>query len=176
MQVFGQRNQDRCKYLPVANLGEHTGMTRDRFSIIMRYCVWSYEPEDRANGMSSEEYRWKLVDGFIDMINEHRSHYFSPSWLIYADESISRWYGLGGHWINKGLPMYVAIDQKLEDGLAIQDSCCAKSTILLQLKLVKNAEANANAEYVCYCSLLPLALSSNLTHLLFCFSNQRKQQ
>jgi hypothetical protein len=45
-----------------------------------------------------------------------------------------------------GLPMYVAIDCKPEDGLKIQDSCCAKSGILLQLKLVKTAEANAADE------------------------------
>lgn len=136
----------RCKYIPPANLGERTGMTRDRFHVILRYLAWSYQPKIRPDGMSSEEYRWKLVDGFIDTINEHRSHYFSPSWLICADESISRWYGLGGHWINKGLPMYVAMDRKPEDGLEIQDSCCAKSGILLQLKLVKTAEANANSE------------------------------
>ena len=60
-----------------------------------------------------------------------------------ADESISRWYGLGGHWINMGLPMYVAMDRKPEDGLEIQDCCCAKSGIMCQLKLVKTAAANA---------------------------------
>ena len=148
---FGERaslwsSQSRCKYVPAANLGEKTGMSRDRFTAILRHCVWSHQPSIRPAGMSSEEHRWKLVDGFVKRINEHRAHYMVPSWLICADESISRWYGLGGHWINMGLPMYVAIDCKPEDGLEIQDSCCAKSGILLQLKLVKTAEANAQDE------------------------------
>jgi Transposase IS4 len=148
---FGQRaslwaTTSRCKYIPAPNLGEKTGMTRDRFTSILRYLVWSEQPCIRPDGMSSEEYRWKLVDGFVDRINKHRANFMHPSWLVCVDESISRWYGLGGHWINIGLPMYVAIDRKPEDGLEIQDSCCAKSGILLQLKLVKTAEANAADE------------------------------
>jgi Transposase IS4 len=138
--------QSRCKYIPAANLGERTGMTRDRFTCLLRYVCWSDQPLIRPENMSSEDYRWKLIDGFVERINQHRSHFFFPSWLICADESISRWYGLGGHWINMGLPMYVAMDRKPEDGLEIQDACCAKSGILLQLKIVKTAEANANDE------------------------------
>ena len=72
-------------------------------------------------------------------VNEHRVAYFHPSSINYVDESISRWYGLGGSWINKGLPMCVAIDRKPEDGCEIQDACCAKSNIMMRLKLVKSA-------------------------------------
>lgn len=50
-----------------------------------------------------------------------------------------RWCGLGGHWINKGLPMHVAIDGKLEDGLEAQNACCANSGTMSQLKLAKMA-------------------------------------
>ena len=105
--------------------------------------VWSKQPAQRPEGMSSESYRWMLVEDFVLNINEHREDFFTPSFLLCADESISRWYGLGGHWINIGLPMYVAMDRKPEDGMEIQNACCAKSGIMCQLKLVKSAAANA---------------------------------
>ena len=145
---FGSRaalwaTTSRCKYIPAANFGEKTGMTRDRFAALLRCMVWSEQPPERPEHMSSEQYRWLLVEGFVRNFNEHRSQFFSPSWHLCVDESISRWYGLGGHWINMGLPMYVAIDRKPEDALEIQNSCCAKSGIMAQLKLVKTATANA---------------------------------
>jgi Transposase IS4 len=120
-------------------------MTQDRFHAIFRHMVWSYQPSMRPEGMSSEAYRWLLVEDFVKNFNEHRAHFFSPSWQVCVDESISRWYGLGGHWINIGLPMYVAMDRKPEDGLEIQNACCAHSGIMYQIKLVKTAEANAAA-------------------------------
>ena len=63
--------------------------------------------------------------------------YFEPSHLKCVDESISRWYGLCGTWINCGLPFYVAIDRKSEDGCEIQNSCCALAGIMLRLKIAK---------------------------------------
>jgi hypothetical protein len=53
---------------------------------------------------------------------------------------MSRWYGQGGDWINHGLPNYVAIDRKPENGCEIQNSACGRSGVLLRLKLVKTAE------------------------------------
>ena len=53
-----------------------------------------------------------LVDNHIEAFNAHRAESFTPSELIVVDESISQWYGTGGYWINAGLPMYVATDQK----------------------------------------------------------------
>ena len=91
--------------------------------------------------MSSENYRWMLVSDFVDRYNRHRARFFNPSSKICVDESISRWYGLGGHWINIGLPMYVAMDRKPEDGCEIQNACCGKSGIMMQLWLVKTAAA-----------------------------------
>ena len=124
-------------------LGEKTGMSRDRFELLLRFMVWSVQPAQRPEGMSHEAYRWLLVEDFVANFNEHRQQFFSPSWHMCADESISRWYGLGGHWINMGLPMYVAMDQKPEDGLEIQNCCCAISGVMCQFKLVKTAAANA---------------------------------
>ena len=145
---FGDRRslwakKSSCKYVPAANLGERTGMSRDWFEALQCCMIWSRQPAQRPEGMSHEAYRWLLVEDFVHNFNEHREQFFNPSWGLCADESISRWYGLGGHWINMGLPMYVSMDRKPEDGLEIQDICCAKSGIMCRLKLVKTAAANA---------------------------------
>ena len=55
------------------------------------------------------------------------------------DESISRWYGLGGSWINLGLPHCVAMDRKPEHGCGIQNACDGMCGIMMRLKLVKSA-------------------------------------
>jgi len=135
--------ESSCRYLPPPLLGQ-TGMTRPRFDELTQHMEWSEQPEERPPGLSSETYRWMLVDDFVSRINSHRVQHFSPSHLICVDESISRWYGLGGSWINAGLPFYVAIDRKPEDGCEIQNSCCAKSGIMLRLKIVKSPVEEAN--------------------------------
>jgi hypothetical protein len=130
------------KYVSAASMGK-TGMPRQRFDDLWRYMVWSEQPPDRSEGMSHEKYRWMLVDGFVEQYNRHRENDFIPSDLICVDESISRWYGQGGHWINHGLPMYVAIDRKPENGCEIQNACCGRCSIMMRLKLVKTAEEEA---------------------------------
>ena len=56
-----------------------------------------------------------------------------------------RWYGTGGSWINAGLPNYVAIDRKPENGCEVQNCACGATGVMLQLRLVKTVEeANAN--------------------------------
>ena len=94
----------------------------------------------RPEHMGSEAYRWLIVDGFVEKFNRYRESNFTPSDLICADESISRWYGQGGFWINHGLPQYIAIDRKPEFGCEIQSSCDGKSGIMIRLKLVKTME------------------------------------
>ena len=88
--------------------------------------------------MSAEVYRWKLVDDFVEAFNLHRKECFTPGTFICADESISQWYGQGGYWINEGLPCYIAIDRKPENGCKIQNSACGDSGVMLRLKIVKN--------------------------------------
>ena len=83
-----------------------------------------------------------LVDDFVLAFNEYRAKNYSPSDRICVDESISRWYGLGEHWINCGLPNYVAMDRKPENGCEIQNACDGRSKIMIQLKLVKGAQDN----------------------------------
>jgi hypothetical protein len=115
----------------------------------MKNVRFSKQPSQRPPGMSSETYRWKLVDDFVKHFNDHRATTFIPSSHICADESISRWYGLGGEWINIGLPMYIAIDRKPENGCEIQDSACGKSGVMLRIRLVKTAvEEEANSIHV----------------------------
>ena len=67
--------------------------------------------------------------------------------LICADESISRWYRQGGHWINLGLSMYVAMYMKPENGTDIHNAACGRSGIMMQLSIVKSAK---NEEYQQY--------------------------
>ena len=66
--------------------------------------------------------------------------------MICVDESMSRWYGQGGHWINHGLPQYVAIDRKPENGCEIQNAACGMSGVMLRLKLVKGADLPGSEE------------------------------
>ena len=90
--------------------------------------------------MSQEKYRWPIIDGFAKEINDYRASHFYPSDLIFVDDSMSLWYGQGGHWINHGLPMYVAIDRKPENGCEIKNACCGRSSIMMRINLVKTAE------------------------------------
>ena len=146
---FGDRSslwspKPSSNYVPAPNFGAKTGMARERYCQLMRHVAWSSQPEERPDGLSSETYRWMLVDDFVKNINAHRRSFFSPSWQICVDESIIRWYGLGGTWINCGLPMYVAIDRKPEDGMEIQNACCANVGIMMQMKIVKSAVEEKN--------------------------------
>jgi hypothetical protein len=59
---------------------------------------------------------------------------------------MSRWYGQGGHWIEHGLPQYVAIDRKPENGCEVQNAACGRSGIMLQLQLVTTAYHEATRE------------------------------
>jgi Transposase IS4 len=120
-----------------------------RFEELLRCIRFSDQPEEdeRPPGMSLQVYRWRLVDDFVESFNAHRQETFRPSDLICVDESMSRWYGQGGEWINIGLPTYVAIDRKPENGCEIQNSACGRSGVMLRLKLVKSIEAETNAQH-----------------------------
>jgi Transposase IS4 len=127
------------KYIPAASFGK-TGMDRSRFETLWSCLTFSEQPVTRPQEMSSERYRWMRVDDFVHRFNEHRRLQFSPSHRICVDESISRWYGQGGSWINHGLPHCVAIDRKPENGAEIQSAACGRSAIMLSLKLVTSIE------------------------------------
>ena len=67
--------------------------------------------------------------------------------LICADEAISRWYGQGGHWINLGLTVYVAIDRNPENGAEIYNSTCGKSGIMIRLRIMKYVKNEEDQKY-----------------------------
>lgn len=134
------------KYMPAASLGK-TGMSRHRFDMLFRAMRFGEQPDQRPLDMTSEQFRWKLLDDFVLNFNLHRATTFIPSEDICVDESISRWYGLGGSWINIGLPQYIAMERKPDNGCEIQNAACGKSGVMLQLKLVKTAAASQGEFY-----------------------------
>lgn len=125
------------KYIPTPMLGR-TGVSRDRFDDVFSSLRFSHQPSEIPENTTSEEYRWMLLNDHINKFNEHRKHNYYPSTTMCVDESMSKWNGLGGDWINKGIPHYVAIDRKPEDGGEIQDMADGESGCLLQLKVVKS--------------------------------------
>ena len=46
--------------------------------------------------------------------------------------------GLGGGWIKCGLPTFLCIERKPEDGFEIQNICSARSQTMMHIKLVVN--------------------------------------
>ena len=126
------------KYLPSYNL-RATGMSRNRFDDIWYAVRWSRQPPEQPHGMSSEQYRWMLVDDFVANINEYRARTFVPGGHLEADESMIRWYGVGGSFVDAGIPHYAAIERKPDNGAEIQNLADVLSGIMLQLKIVKSA-------------------------------------
>ena len=51
-----------------------------------------------GEGTRNEAIWWKLVEDLVTNFNEFRTQIFSPSDLMYYDESILRCSGQGGHW------------------------------------------------------------------------------
>ena len=126
------------KYLPAPNFTRI--MPSHRFETL-RCCIRFSASADI--GESDDSNRWSLVDDFVKAINDHREMYVTPSDLICVDESMSRWYGLGGDWIDVGLPTYRAIDRKPENGCEIKSSACGRSGIMLRLEIVKSPQEDA---------------------------------
>ena len=73
------------KYEPAPNFGRRTGMSRNRFEEITRCIRYSYQHDERPDEVTSEQYRWMLVDDFITNYNNHRAECFKPSELICVD-------------------------------------------------------------------------------------------
>ena len=84
------------KYIPAPSFGL-TGMPRKQFDDLWMWIRFSEQPPNHPSDMTSEQYRWRLVDDFIKNFNKHRAQNFLPSDEICVDESMSRWYGQGGH-------------------------------------------------------------------------------
>ena len=64
------------KYIPAPSFGL-TGMPQKRFDDLWMCIRFSEQPPKRPSDMTSEQYRWRLVDDFIKNFNEHRAQIFS---------------------------------------------------------------------------------------------------
>jgi hypothetical protein len=73
-----------------------------------------------------------LVDNFVENINAYRQRTFVPGDHLKADEMVIRWYGVGGGYVNKGLPMYLALERKPDNGGEIQNLADVASGIMLR--------------------------------------------
>jgi hypothetical protein len=100
---------------------------------------WSRPPAEQPEGMSSEQYRWMLVEDFVTNFNEYRSWSFDPGDHLEANKTIIRWYSFWGAFVDVGLLMYVAMDRKPDNGAEIQNLADVLSGIMLRLKIVKSA-------------------------------------
>jgi len=143
---FGSRaelwaTKPRSKHMPAPAFGSRTGMPRHRFDALWSALTFSRQPPGgpASDDPSGERYRWGLVNDFITAINLHREEHVTPGETLCVDESILKWYGLGGHEIDVGLPMYVAIDRKPENGCEIQNAACGRSGMMLRFNLVTTA-------------------------------------
>ena len=77
---FGSRaslwsNVTTNKYIPAPSFGL-TGMPRKRFDDLWMCIRFSEQPPNHASDMTSEQYRWRLVDDFVINFNEHRAQNF----------------------------------------------------------------------------------------------------
>jgi Transposase IS4 len=65
------------KFIPPANFAL-TGMSRNRFEEIWSLMTFSCQPPVRPDNMSTQDYRWMLVDDFVTDYNKHRRVRFRP--------------------------------------------------------------------------------------------------
>lgn len=87
------------------------------------------------------------MESFVEVINRHRCAVVSHLETICVDESISRWYGLGGDWYEIILPHYLKLDRKTESGYELRTSYCANCGIMLKLELMKLAVDSDARDY-----------------------------
>ncbi len=92
-----------------------------------------------------EEWARMKVDGYMDRLNKHMASKYTPSGKLCIDESFSKWSGLGGFWLNKGLPHYISMERKPVDCCEIQTLADARSRVMMQMKLVKGKQAKEEA-------------------------------
>jgi len=116
-------------------------MPRNRFDYLWNNIKFSVQPAAAltAGATGAEQFRWSLVNDFVTAINQHLAAHVTPADTLCVHESISKWYGQGGDWISLGMPMYVAIEPKPENGCEIQNVACGRSGIMLRLKIVTTA-------------------------------------
>ena len=144
---FGSRhalwsNTTSSKYIPGPSFVK-TGMVCNRSDNLWQHIGFSDRKDTHSGEMSSEKFQWTSINHFVTNFNKHCVKIFIPGANVCVDETISKWYGLEGELINIGLPMYVAIDRKPDNGCKIQDVAHGRSKIMIRLKLVKTETEEA---------------------------------
>eukprot|EP00122_Pirum_gemmata_P016257 Pgem_evm1s15193 len=154
IELFTDSHDDYGGLFPLPNF-KRFGMTRTRFEILRRYFAWGGEDYETGTGSDDDDggvvpsanERWKPVYDFLDAINKHKVETIIPSSEICIDESISRWYARGGHWTDKGLPMYASMDKKPESGCEIWTCCDGLGKFLYNLEIVSVKEEVRQRRY-----------------------------
>ena len=119
---------------------------RTRFRALFSCLAYSTQPDEDAC-LSSVEHGWSLINDFVEAFNDHRRRHVTPSERLCVDDSMIRWYGIGGAWIGMGLPHYVSIDRKPEDGCEGQNIACSTTGIILRLEVVSTADDESRRAY-----------------------------
>ncbi len=114
------------------------GLLYNCFEDIWYAIRWSWQPPKQPAGMSLEQYRWMLNDNFVANINRHRASMFVPGNEVEANETVIPWYGIGGAYLNKGIPMYLALERMPDNRGKIQNLADVALGIILCLKIVKS--------------------------------------
>ena len=125
-------------YRSAHNFGK-TSMNMHCLDMLQRHVRWIHQPDVRDEGTIHETHWQKLVEYFVIKFNEYHTHLFSPSDIICTYESISKWYGQVGHWINLGFLIYVTMDRKPENGAEIQNDACGWLGVMMWHRVVKSA-------------------------------------
>ena len=79
-----------------------------------------------------------LVDDHVSNLKTFDCNYH-PLYSSCVYESIFIWYGIGGPWINAGLPQHIKIDRNPENGYDIHNAADEFSGINIQLNLVQTS-------------------------------------
>jgi hypothetical protein len=125
------------EFLPSYNLCA-MGLLRNCFEDIWYAVRWSQQPPKQPSGMSSEQYYWMLIDDFVANINRHCVSMFVPGNEVEDNETAIHWYGFGGAYMNKDLPMYLTLKRKPNNGRKIPNLADIALGIMLHLKIVKS--------------------------------------
>ena len=78
-------NMSTNKYIPAPSFGL-TGLPRKQFDDLWMCIRFSDQPCNCPSEMTSEQYRWRLVDDFVKNFNEHQVHNFSH-WMKFVSMS-----------------------------------------------------------------------------------------
>ena len=96
---------------------------------------WRNQKYARPDHMFHVEHWWMLIYELFELFDWRVQDYLPFKW-IFVDQWISRWYGLDGGWVNIGLPKYLEINQKPENGCRIQNLARGGSGLIMCLLTV----------------------------------------